>query len=267
MGRASRTAIAAAVAGAVALLAGVAAAAAAAAGGGAPRPAVAAHSAVSDRSLASCEAGLVRSRAHPIVVLGASFTAGVGPGSPARSWAADLARLLHRDTVIYGVAGAGYVRPGAGRHGPVAAEAAALGLRRLAPSLVIVQAGHNDIGVPPAQEQARVERAIAQIRAAAPGAKVAVLTVFPGHAPAGAAYLTDQAIVAGARAADREVIIMDPLTAGWMYQRARDGLHPTAAGDSWLAAEVASVLRFYGVRPETARPGAVVVCARSSAAA
>jgi len=45
------------------------------------------------------------------------------------------------------------VRAGAGRKGPVSAELARVDLRALAPALVIVQAGHDDIGMPAAVER------------------------------------------------------------------------------------------------------------------
>jgi acyl-CoA thioesterase I len=184
-----------------------------------------------------------------LAIVGASFTAGVGSG-PGRSWAVLLARHLRWDAVVDGVPGAGYVRAGAGRpgsRGPVAAEIARAVLRALQPSLVIVQAGHDDIGVPPALERRRVEQAVGVIRAEAPRAKIVLLTVFPGRSHRGASR-TDRAIVAGARAADPAVIII------------RDGLHPTAAGSAWIAGRVAAVLRQYGVRPApvSAGPGAII---------
>jgi hypothetical protein len=91
-------------------------------------------------SLAACEQKLERTQrqhhdGHPLAIVGAPFTAGVGPGNPGESWAADLARRLHWDAVIYGDPGAGYVRAGVGRMGPVAAEIARLDLRALAPAL------------------------------------------------------------------------------------------------------------------------------------
>ena len=105
----------------------------------------------------------------------------VGPGNPGQSWAVVLARLLHWDAVVYGVPGAGYVRAGVGRMGPVAAEIARLDLRVLTPTLAIVQAGHDDIRVPPRLEQRRVEQAVALIHAEAPRARIALLTVFARH--------------------------------------------------------------------------------------
>lgn len=193
-----------------------------------------------------------------MAVVGASFTAGVGSG-PARSWAVVLARHLRWDAVVYGVPGAGYVRAGGGRsraRGPVAAEIGRVDLRALRPSLVIVQAGHDDIGVPSAVERQQVEQVVGLIRAQAPRARIALLTVFPGRAHRAAASRTDQAIVTAARAADPEVIIVDP--AQWRYSHVRDGLHPTAAGSAWIAGRVAAVLGEHGVRP--APGGAAIIC-------
>ena len=207
--------------------------------------------------LPACEQRLEQSKPPGLprmAVVGASFTAGVGSG-PGRSWAVLLARRLHWDAVVYAVPGAGYARPGAGRGGPVAAEVARVGLRALAPSLIIVQAGHDDIGVPPALEQQRVTQAMAAIRAQAPHARIALLTVFPGRSPLTAAYRTDQAIVTAARAADHAVIIIDPLTGRWTFPHVRDGLHPTPAGSAWIAGQVAAILRDHGVRPAPAAAG------------
>jgi acyl-CoA thioesterase-1 len=192
-----------------------------------------------------------------LVIVGASFTAGVGPG-PGRSWAVLLARHLHWDAVVYGDPGAGYVRVGAGRKGPVGAEIGRVGLRALEPSLVIVQAGHDDIGVPPGLERAQAARAIALIRAQAPRARIVLLTVFAGRARPAAADRTDQAIVRAARAADPAVIIIDPLADRWRFPHVRDGLHPTAAGSAWIATRVAEILLEHGVRP--ARAGGAVIC-------
>jgi lysophospholipase L1-like esterase len=187
-----------------------------------------------------------------VAIVGASFTAGVGAEDPTGSWAVLLARRLHWNAFVYGVPGAGYVHPGLGRKGPVAAEIARVHLGALQPSLIIVQAGHDDMSVPPDLERLRVEQTVAMIRAQAPRAQIALVTVFAGRKRTPALYHIDQAIVAGAEAADPEVIIMDPLASGWQFPRARDGLHPSPIGDAWIASTVAEVLRQHGVRPAPA---------------
>jgi len=217
-------------------------------------------------SLAGCEQDLIRTRPAPgprppvLAILGASFTAGVGPGRAGQAWAVRLARNLHWDAVIDGVPGAGYVRAGVGRQGPVAAEISRVDLRALDPALVIVQAGHDDIGVPASVERRRVAQAVAMIRAQAPQARIALLTVFPGRTHLTAARRTDQAIVTAGTAADRQVIIMDPLTGDWNFTRVHAGLHPTAAGDAWIAARVAGILREHGVFARPARDAGETIC-------
>jgi lysophospholipase L1-like esterase len=211
--------------------------------------------------LAGCEAGLERDSegGGPLVVIvGASFTAGVGPDDPDSSWAVVLADLEHWDAVVYGDPGAGYVRPGLLDLGPVADELARVGLRALRPALVIVQAGHDDIGEPLPLERRRVAQAIALIRAEAPQARIALLTVFPGRSHAPRVYRTDRAIVTAARAADHGVIIMDPLTGRWAFRHVPDKLHPTADGDTQIAQKVAEILWEHGVVPPPAVRGGLV---------
>jgi lysophospholipase L1-like esterase len=216
-----------------------------------------------DPPLADCEHALERTR-HPgastLAIVGASFTAGVGPGSVGRSWAGLLARMLHTDAVVDGVPGAGYVRRGQGHLGPVTAELTRIGLHSLAPSLVIIQAGHDDMGVPAAAEEQRVKQTIAMVHAQAPRAKIALLTVFTRHHPTAAAYTTDHAIVAAARAVDRAAIIIDPLAAHWSFPRARGGLHPTEDGSTWIARQVARALQVHGIQADAASNAAPVVC-------
>jgi len=217
--------------------------------------------AASGNALAACELRLERApNGLPVMaIVGASFTAGTGPGNAALSWAVLLARTLGWNAVVDGVPGAGYVRAGAGHQGPVARLLAGEDLRALEPGLVVVQAGHDDSGVPAPLERQRVGQAIDAIRAAAPRARIALLTVFaPQSGPTAALSLVNDVIIAAARAADPHVIVMNPLGGGWSFQRAaRGGLHPSAAGDEWIAAKVAAALRAHGVAP-AAGHGAVL---------
>jgi lysophospholipase L1-like esterase len=213
--------------------------------------------------MAACEARLERQgRQLPtIAIVGASYTAGVGPGNPELSWAVVLARLLHWNAVIDGVPGAGYVMPGASGRGPMTRMLSTEELRALDPSVVIVQAGHDDAGRPPALERARVRATLGLIQLAAPGAPVALLTVFSGALDGTPALrLTDHVIVTAAEAADPQVIIMDPLAGRWKFQHADGGLHPTAAGDAWIARTVLAILRGYGFRPAPSSGTAPVIC-------
>jgi len=184
-----------------------------------------------------------------LVALGASFTAGIGAGSPVRSWAVRLAEMLAWRAVTEGVPGAGYERQGEDRLGPVAKEIGTVHLAGLDPSLVIIQAGHDDAKVPPRIEGKAVERTVEMVEAKAPAAQVAVITVFtrPGRAT-GAQEQINATIVAAAKRADPNVIVIDPLDAHWRFARWK-GLHPTSAGALVIARRVRAVLAQRGIAP------------------
>jgi lysophospholipase L1-like esterase len=215
--------------------------------------------------LASCETRIQRvpgGTPHPVAVVGSSVTAGTGPGNPGLSWAVLLAETLRRDAVIAAVPGIGYVSAGSTGLGPIERLIAGEHLSVLRPSLVIIQAGHDDSNVSPAVERARVERTVALVLASAPGARIALLTVFAtaGQPVPAALHRIDDAIVSGGQAADPDVIIMDPLAGRWAYARAGDGLHPTAAGDAWIARRVAGILRTRDALPGAGTAGTPLVC-------
>ena len=211
----------------------------------------------------ACERRIERGpgRVPTMAIVGASYTAGVGPSRAALSWADDLARKLRWDAVIYGVPGAGYTRAGADGVGPMTRMLRDEALPGLSPSLVLVQAGYDDGKVLPGVEWQQVLRTVELIRAEAPHARIGLVTVFTSPGPVPARFFsTDATIVAAARAADPNAIIMDPLTGRWSYQHADDGLHPTAAGDAWIAQKVADILGANGVHADPRAAAAPVVC-------
>jgi lysophospholipase L1-like esterase len=214
-------------------------------------------------TLAACEARIERGphKVPTVAIVGASFTAGIGPDNPEQSWAVDLARQLRWNAVIYGVPGVGYVRTGATGRGPVARMLSQESLRKLAPALVIVQAGHDDIGMPGRLERRRVAAAVNLIHTAAPAARIALLTTFALTLDGSPALRqTDEDIVAAGTTADPDAIVMDPLAGRWKFSRASDGLHPTAAGDAWIARTAAAILLAHGVRPAPVTSPAPVIC-------
>ena len=206
---------------------------------------------------------------HLLVALGASFTAGVGAHSPAQSWAVRLAELLGWRAVTLGVPGAGYTRTGLGHLGPLSSEIRRVDLAALHPSVVIVQAGHDDWRVPPAAEARHVTGLVRRLQAQTPGARLAFLTVFSrpdaSTAVARAQAATDRVIVAAIRRTDPRAIVIDPLRLHWTFPRAGGGgLHPTARGHLIIAERVARILVKAGAATAAAsRPGpASVTCSR-----
>jgi hypothetical protein len=201
-------------------------------------------------------------RDRPVLsVVGASFTAGTGPDNPRQSWAVRLAGRLGWNAVILGDPGAGYARPGFGHEGPARALLEREHLTALRPTLVILQFGHDDIGVPAAVERRQVQDAIDLIRDQAPWARIALITVFTAGRPSAAAAALDRVIVSAATAADPDVIVGDPLRQDWTFGHAvHGGLHPSAAGDERIAGIMDCLLRGYGVRPAASVRTAPVIC-------
>jgi lysophospholipase L1-like esterase len=135
------------------------------------------------------------------------------------------------------------VSPGLGHRGPFARLAAGLDLRRLHPSVVIIQGGHNDIGEPPSLVSERVTELIHLANAASPTSTVDLLTVFcAGDRPSPAALATDAAIVTAARRADPTITVFDPLAGHWRFPRIADNLHPSPAGHRFIADQLISTL-------------------------
>ncbi|HEY2224381.1 SGNH/GDSL hydrolase family protein [Actinomycetospora sp.] len=184
---------------------------------------------------------------HPIVVLGASISAGTG-SSPEQAWPALVGRCLGQRVLVGAVPGAGYLTPGRGERGPVARLLRGADLARLHPSLVVLQAGHNDIGAPAPKLRAAVTTAVEAVGREVPGTPLALITVF-AHVgvPTAEARATDATIVDAARRADPRVVVLDPLAEGWSFPRVGDGLHPTAVGQRLLAGHVLGGLARAGV--------------------
>jgi len=131
--------------------------------------------------LAACEARIERRprRLPTVAVVGASVTAGTGPNNPEQSWAVELARQLRWNAVVYGVPGTGYLRASAFDRGPMTRMLGALRLHALDPALVIVQAGHDDLGASAALEERRVRATMDLIHTAAPaGVPATVMKPF-----------------------------------------------------------------------------------------
>jgi acyl-CoA thioesterase-1 len=184
-----------------------------------------------------------------MVVVGASFTAGVGASSPAASWAYLLAGYLGWRADVKAVPGAGYVRAGKDDMGPVGRLLAEADLARARPSLVVVQAGHDDIGEPTSLITKSETADLQLVRELAPEARVAIISVFVRHGiePSQRDIQTNNTIVATAEKVDPGVIIFNPLAGHWHFKRAGGGLHPDEAGDIWIARHVAEGLVARGV--------------------
>ncbi len=229
-------------------------------GDGAQRFAVEVAPYASEPARQRCLRAVESGRGPLLAVVGASFTAGVGAGSPLRAWSVDLVRWLGWRAIVVGVPGAGYVWPGRNGDGPLSRIVGSLDLASLHPRLVVVQAGRDDIGVPMVEEQAAVARFYTGLRRRLPHAELATVTVMPSRGGPHAGELsTDGAIRRGIARAGAGVRVIDPLAGRWHFARQRGGLHPNAAGAMTIAGRVEQALSADGLRP--GRPAAPVrVC-------
>jgi lysophospholipase L1-like esterase len=179
-----------------------------------------------------------------LVVVGASFSAGVGAGARRDAWPADLGRRLGWRVAVDADRGAGFVNRGHRDRGPFSRLVSQLDLARLDPTAIIIQGGHDDIGRPLGLIRDRVEHLVTEVHREAPHALLIVLSVFvAGRHPSTAAVATDRTIVAAARRTDPGVVVVDPLAEHWHFPRTGDHLHPSAAGHRWIAQRLAVVLR------------------------
>lgn len=171
---------------------------------------------------------------RPVVVIGASISTG-SEVSGVVAYPRMISAIAGRSVFLSARGGAGYA------DGSIAGLAQAANLAERNPSLVVIQAGSNDIGAAAATTAAQVRQVVSTVRRQVPAARIALITVFPTIRGAGpAAEATDATIVGAARAADPTVSVISPLGEGWTYKPGPDG-HPDAATHQKLAERVAAL--------------------------
>lgn len=182
--------------------------------------------------------------AEPVLlILGDSYTAGVGADQPDQGWASVVARELGYPTNIDGVSGTGFAW-GGGAQDQLGGEYE-VRLRDIAadpafvPNLLILQGGQNDSLVPDIDE---VEAATAQTIEAArrlwPGVQVVVLGPSAPQPAAEELRGANSAVRAGAAAAGAPFI--DAVEGNWFTAANSpgynfDGAHPNSAGHAYIA--------------------------------
>jgi acyl-CoA thioesterase-1 len=226
--------------------------------GSGPAPLTASQIQLSKSSYSSIGEGTLRgsltpgTKASPVVaVVGNDFAAGIVEDLKS-AFPEQLGLDIGYRVAVSAAIGAGYLNRGENGFGPYPALLANLDLPRLQPSIVLVQGGYNDAGADPFALATAVVSLIQTIHQQAPAATVVVMGAFDDNiagplSPAvGAANST---ILDAARSVSPQPAILDPLTDDWQFQRAPDGLHPTAAGDQVIAGYIATALQNAGIVP------------------
>lgn len=170
---------------------------------------------------------------RPVVVVGASIASGHAVSKPA-AFPSRISAATGRPVYVSARNGAAY------HDGSIAQLAAAADIASRNPALVVLQAGSNDVGAPTADVAGQVRQVVQTVRAEAPNAKIAVVTVFPTLQRGADAARTDAAIIGAARSVDPSVAVISPLAEGWRYKPTGDG-HPATAGHQQVADRLASL--------------------------
>ncbi|WP_285249821.1 SGNH/GDSL hydrolase family protein [Pseudarthrobacter sp. fls2-241-R2A-168] len=182
--------------------------------------------------------------AEPVVlILGDSYTAGVGAGRPDQGWAYLVAGQLGYPTNIDGVGGTGFAWGGGARDDQGGEYE--VRLRNIAanpafvPNVLILQGGQNDSQIAnPDEVKAAATQTIEAARRFWPGIQVVVLGPSAPQPLGEDLRRVNSAVRDGAAAASAPFI--DAVEAGWFTTANSpnydaDGAHPNTAGHAYLA--------------------------------
>ena len=196
-----------------------------------------------------------------VLVFGDSWTYGSAATVPTNGYAYRLARLIDGDTIVRGVRGSGYQKPGI--DGPDFLTRVA-GLEKwIDPDLIILQGSINDRRSDAAGYPAAVNAVWDAVVARYPDTPIVILGPAPHELPVGASTARIDRDLAGL-AASRGWWYISPVQEKWItdtnYLRLIDvgagRKHPTDAGHAYLAEKVAGALERFTTAPVTEADGA-----------
>ncbi len=185
---------------------------------------------------------------HPtILVFGDSWTYGSAASEPTLGYAYLLADLLHGRTIVDGVRGSGYLKPGL--DGPDYGERIAALDPALSPDLVIIQGSINDRTLGETGYREAVSSAWDAMAATYPEARIVILGPAPHELPVGAGTARIDRDLS-ALAAARGWWYVSPVAEDWIttanYSEVIDvdlgRRHPSTVGHRYLAERLAADL-------------------------
>jgi lysophospholipase L1-like esterase len=184
----------------------------------------------------------------PVAIIGDSYTRGSDMGGNGdHGWPKLVTSELDRQgvpikPVVGAVRGVGYVDRG--RHGTVFDDQIP---KAVAPDdwLVVLFGSRNDVGFPLPDLTAAVERTLADVKAAAPNAKVLVIGPPWTNANPPQPFLWVRDILKSQAGAVGATFV-DPIADGWFADQpdliGTDGVHPTDAGHQYMADKIAPLI-------------------------
>lgn len=198
---------------------------------------------------------------HPkVLVFGDSWTYGSAATKPTLGYAYLLADLLDGETVVDGVRGSGYQKPGI--DGPSYGDRIAVLDAGIAPDLIIIEGSINDRRSDALAFPGAVNAAWDRLAATYPDVPIVVLGPAPHELPVGATTARIDRDLSRL-AASRGWWYISPVEDAWIteenYLEMIDvGVgrkHPTNRGHEMLAAKVAEAIEAFSTAPVTAADG------------
>lgn len=198
---------------------------------------------------------------HPtVLVFGDSWTYGSAATDPTLGYAYRLADLIDGETIVDGVRGSGYLKPGL--DGPAFGERIAALDPTLAPDLIIVQGSINDRAQGEAGYREAVTSAWDAMSAKYPEATIVILGPAPHELPVGAETARIDADL-GELAAARSWWYISPVAQNWITDQNYLSVidvevgrkHPSTDGHRYLAEKLAAALGELGDAPVTEAGG------------
>ncbi|WP_311243282.1 SGNH/GDSL hydrolase family protein [Microbacterium sp. WCS2018Hpa-23] len=198
---------------------------------------------------------------HPtVLVFGDSWTYGSAATEPTLGYAYVLADLIDGETIVNGVRGSGYLKPGL--DGPAFGERIAALDPTLTPDLIIMQGSINDRAQGVAGYREAVNAAWDAMSATYPDAMIVILGPAPHELPVG----TETARIdtdLGELAAARGWWYISPIAQNWITDQNYLSVidvevgrqHPSTDGHRYLAEKLAAALAELGDAPVTEAGG------------
>lgn len=198
---------------------------------------------------------------HPTVLLfGDSWTYGSAATEPTLGYAYVLADMIDGETIVKGVRGSGYLKPGL--DGPAFGERIAALDPTLTPDLIIMQGSINDRAQGEAGYREAVTAAWDAMSAKYPEATIVILGPAPHELPVGAGTAridTDLSELAAARG----WWYISPIAQNWITDQNYLSVidvevgrrHPSTDGHRYLAEKLAAALAELGDAPVTEAGG------------
>jgi lysophospholipase L1-like esterase len=203
---------------------------------------------------------------HRILIMGASYTVGVGAVPRSEGYAYLLGAKLQWQSEVRGISGTGYLNPGPRHQGDFAHQLAGMN-PNLPPSVVLLQGGRNDGNYPQAELEKAVDATIREVHQRFHQAKLVLLGPIPPRLPVDHGELKVEAAIGHVAHSDG-VQFIDPISEHWITAANAAGFaglvvgHPNNAGYAYIADRVAADLTRLLHLPATPTPPVAATPAR-----